>query len=284
MEAAGTEEENADQASQDSDVIVVEGTAGAPPGDPMAAVNETTFRVTQKVDAAVVEPMAEVYEEDLPKPVRNGLRNFLRNLMEPVNFINYLLQLKPGKAIETLGRFAINTTIGIGGLIDVAEEEPFNLPYRRNGFANTLGYYGVGPGPFLILPLVGATTVRDLLGSGLDQLVLPLAVGKPFDTPYYAIPAYTVNSLQYRIDFDQRLDEISDSHDPYTATRRSYLCLREADIAELRNEPLPDCSIDHLMGYDDDYSDLEEDEVLPEVAPADDGYDALENAIMAEPQ
>ncbi len=268
---------------QDGDVIVVEGSGRAPSGDPLAGVNETTYQITQKVDAAVVAPMATVYEEDLPKPVRNGLRNFLRNLMEPVNFINYLLQLKPGKAVETLGRFAINTTVGIGGLIDVAEEKPFNLQYRRNGFANTLGYYGVGPGPFLVLPLFGSTTVRDLLGNGLDQLVVPLALGKPFNTAYYAIPAYTVNSLQDRIDFDERLEDISDSHDPYTAMRRSYLCLREADIAELRNQPLPDCSIDHLMGYDDDYSDLEEDEELPDIVPADDTYDPLENAIRAEP-
>jgi len=262
---------------QDGDVIVVEGSGRAPTGDPLAGVNEATYQITQKVDAAFVEPLSEVYEDDLPKPIRNGLRNFLRNLMEPVNFINYLLQLKPGKAMETLGRFAINTTVGIGGLIDVAEEEPFNLPYRRNGFANTLGYYGVGPGPFLVLPLVGATTVRDLLGSGLDQLVVPLAVGKPFNTPYYAIPAYTVNSLQYRIDFDERLDDISDSHDPYTAMRRSYLCLREADIAELHNRPpAQDCSIDSLMGYNDDYSDLEDDEV-------DEAPDLLDNAIAAEP-
>jgi phospholipid-binding lipoprotein MlaA len=271
-------EEGADQGpAQDSDVIVVEGSVRTPAGDPLASVNETTFQVTQEIDSAIVEPMSEVYEEELPKPVRNGLRNFLRNLMEPVNFINYLLQLKPGKAIETLGRFAINTTIGIGGLIDVAEEKPFNLPYRRNGFANTLGYYGVGPGPYLVLPLVGSTTVRDLLGSGLDQLVLPLAVGKPFNTPYYAIPAYTVNSLQYRMEFDERLDAIEDSHDPYTAMRRSYLCLREADIAALRDLPPPqDCSIDSLMGYNDDYSDLDEEQV-------DEAPDPLDNAISVEP-
>src|SRR3546814_5937005 len=66
----------------------------------------------------------------------------------PVNFLNFLLQFKIGKAAETLGRFVVNTTFGVGGLVDVAKTKPFNLPYRRNGFANTLGFYGVEPGPY----------------------------------------------------------------------------------------------------------------------------------------
>lgn len=229
-------------------VIIVDANAPAPPGDPLENVNIQTYEVIQKVDEAFIAPVAGVYEDDLPKPLRNGLRNFLRNLMEPVNFLNFLLQLKPGKAVETLGRFAINTTIGIGGLFDIAAQEEFNLPYRRNGLSNTLGYYGVGQGPFLVLPLIGATTLRDLIGSSVDQAIVPFAVGAPLNTPYYAIPAYTVNSLQYRMEFDERIAEINDSVDPYFAMRESYLCLREADIAALRNRPPPrDCSIEALM-------------------------------------
>ncbi|MBT8431981.1 MAG: VacJ family lipoprotein [Altererythrobacter sp.] len=229
-------------------VIVVTGEGVDPLKDPLENVNIQAYELTQDIDKALVEPIAEVYEEDLPSPIRKGLRNFLRNLMEPVNALNYLLQLKPGKALETVGRFAINTTVGVGGLFDVAKKEPFDLPYRRNGFANTLGYYGVGPGPFLVLPLVGATTLRDLLGSGIDQSILPFAVGKPFNTPYYAIPAYTVNSLEFRIEFDERIGQINDSDDPYYALRESYLCNREADIAALKNQPPPrDCSIEAIM-------------------------------------
>src|SRR3546814_1283739 len=77
------------------------------------------------------------------------------------NFLNFLLQFKIGKAAETLGRFAVNTTFGVGGLFDVAKTMPFNLPYRRNGFANTLGFYGVEPGPYFYLPLIGSTTLRS---------------------------------------------------------------------------------------------------------------------------
>ena len=229
-------------------VIVVTGEGADPQKDPLENVNIQAYELTRDIDKAFVEPIADVYEEDLPSPVRKGLRNFLRNLMEPVNALNYLLQLKPGKALETVGRFAINKTVGVAGLFDVAKKEPFNLPYRRNGFANTLGYYGVGPGPFLVLPLVGATTLRDLLGSGIDQSILPFAVGKPFNTPYYAIPAYTVNSLEFRIEFDERIGQINDSDDPYYALRESYLCNREADIAALKNQPPPrDCSIEAIM-------------------------------------
>jgi len=246
-------EDAAPQEPGEDDIIRVEGTVLDTPGDPLENINAQTYELTQQVDQAIVGPVAAVYEEDLPKPIRNGMRNFLRNLLEPVNFLNFILQLKPGKAVETLGRFAINTTAGFGGLFDVAATEPFNLPYRRNGLANTLGYYGVGPGPFLVLPLVGATTLRDLVGSTIDQAVVPFAVGAPLNTPYYAIPAYTVNSLQYRMEVDERLAAIRDSDDPYAAMRESYLCLREADIAELRNRPAPrDCSIEALTAEPED--------------------------------
>ncbi|NVE95288.1 MlaA family lipoprotein [Altererythrobacter lutimaris] len=236
----------------DPNVIVVSGASDARKKDPLVQVNETAFAITQSVDAALVEPIADVYEDDIPSPIRKGLRNFFRNLLEPVTALNYFLQLKPGKAFETLGRFGLNSTIGVAGLFDVAKKEPFNLPYRRNGFANTLGYYGVEPGPFLVLPLVGATTLRDLIGGGIDQSFLPLAVGKPFGTPLYAVPAYTVNSLEFRIEFDQRLEDISNSDDPYFAMRETYLCQREADIAALKNRPPPrDCSIEAIMGLDE---------------------------------
>jgi phospholipid-binding lipoprotein MlaA len=122
------------------------------------ALNKVTFAATQAVDRAVIEPAAKAYGKTIPYPIRAGLRHFFTNLTEPVVALNFLLQLKPGKAAETLGRFALNSTVGIGGLLDVAVAKPFKLPYRRNGFANTMAYYGVGPGPFLFVPLVGPTT------------------------------------------------------------------------------------------------------------------------------
>ncbi|CAN5121715.1 VacJ family lipoprotein [soil metagenome] len=215
--------------------MVVVGRAKVP-GDPLQALNAKSYEITQSVDKAVVAPVATAYSKTLPAPVRSGVRNFFNNLAEPVVFLNYLLQIKPGKAAETLGRFAINTSIGVGGLFDMAKRRPFKLPLRRNGFANSMGYYGVKTGAFLYLPLIGPTTVRDLIGLSLDKLVVPVAVGKPFNTPYYSIPAGLVGSIDYRVEFDADLRRINESADPYAAARESYLTGRQAEIDALHSE------------------------------------------------
>lgn len=217
------------------------------PSDPLADLNAKSYEAIQAVDQAVVGPISMGYKSAMPKPVRLGLRNFLRNLEEPVIAFNYLLQLKPGRMVKSVGRLAINSTIGIGGLIDVAKRKPFNLPYTPNGFANTFACYGIGPGPYFFLPLVGPTTLRDLIGVGMDRAALPAVVGKPLDQPYYAIPANVIDSLNDRIDIDEQLKEIrANSTDPYTATRELYLKQRKAEIAaicpkkgEVAEEQLP---------------------------------------------
>lgn len=210
-------------------------------GDPLEGLNSDTYQVVSKVDEAVIEPVAMAYRDGLPHQIRDALSNFFSNLREPIVALNYLLQFKPGKAAETVARFAINSTLGVAGLIDVAEAGPFNLPYRRNGFANTLGYYGVGQGPFLVVPLVGATTLRDMLGSGIDQLVMPTAVGRPFTYPAYGPIAFTVNSLDYRIENDDNIASYSNSADPYAAMRDAYLARRQAEIDALHGRgPLAD--------------------------------------------
>ena len=102
------------------------------------------------------------------------------------------MQLKPRKSLETLGRFAINSTAGIAGLFDVSKNRPINLPRRVNGFAYTLGYYGVKPGPYMYLPLIGPTTVRDLVGRVGDISLLPVVVGGPFSDPAIVAPATVI--------------------------------------------------------------------------------------------
>ncbi len=224
------------QPSQDG-AIVVTARPDSEPGDPMLQLNAQSFQVVQDVDEALVGPVAMAYKDAIPKPIRHGLRNFLRNLTEPIVALNFLLQLKPGKAAETVGRFAVNSTIGIGGLFDVAKREPFKLPYRRNGFANTLGYYGVEPGAYLFLPLIGPTTVRDLIGGTIDGLLLPTAVGAPFNNPYFTLPAATLSALQGRIQIDEQLNALrTQSKDPYIDARDFYLRRRQAEIDALRGQ------------------------------------------------
>lgn len=209
----------------------------AAPGDPMEVVNGKSFAATQAMDRALIGPAALAYQHNVPEPVRSGVRNVLNNLHEPDVFLNFLIQLKPGKAAETLARFVINSTVGGAGLFDMAKRHPFNLPHRHNGFADSLGYYGVKPGPFLYLPLIGPTTVRDLIGGGLDRFVLPLAVGSPFNRLTFTIPVGVVSALDHRAEFDDQLHALHDgTADPYAASRDFYLRRRQAEIDRLRGK------------------------------------------------
>lgn len=219
--------------SAEQNDIVVTGETRAPPGDPLERLNAKSFEAVQSVDKAVVEPVAKAYNKGLPKPVRKGFRNFFSNLQEPVVFAAYLLQFKPGKAIETAGRFTINTTLGVAGLFDVAKRKPFFLPYRPNGLANVLGYYGVGPGPYMYLPIVGPTTLRDIIGDTVDKMVVPMAIGSPFNRPAYVIPATILNQLGERAAFDETIQNIRKADDPYSAYRELYLNQRKAEIEAL---------------------------------------------------
>ncbi len=206
----------------------------ARPGhDPMMGVNTVSFELAQDVDRALIEPLAMAYKKVLPKPARIGLGNFIRNISSPIVFINDLLQLKPGRALKTLGRFVINSTIGVGGLIDVAKNKPFYLPYRHNGFANTLGYYGVKPGPYFFVPFLGPTTLRDLVGGAVDGVILPYGIGAPFNKLYYTLPNGAIRSLNRRVEFDCQLKTIRASADPYAAERAYYFKKREAEIEAL---------------------------------------------------
>lgn len=213
--------------------IVVTGEKGAPKGDPLEQLNAKSFEAVQSVDKAVVEPVAKAYNNGLPRPVRKGLRNFFSNLGDPIVAGAYLLQFKPGKAFETVGRFGINSTLGFVGLFDVAKRKPFYLPHRNNGIANTLGFYGIGPGPYMYLPIVGPTTLRDIVGDTADRLIVPMAIGKPFNRPTYVIPATILNQLGERAAFDETIQAIRKEDDPYTVYKTLYLKQRQAEIDAL---------------------------------------------------
>lgn len=202
--------------------------------DPLAKLNAQSFAAIQAIDKAVVAPVALGYASAVPKPVRNGLRNVLRNLDEPASFLNYILQLKIGRAAKSAVRFGINSTIGVAGLFDMARRKPFNLPYRPNSFANTFACYGVGNGPYFFLPIVGPTTLRDLFGLGLDKAVMPTVVGKPFDDGKVNVALAVVDALTDRVEIDSQLQRIrNESGDPYVAVREVYLAQRRAEIGAI---------------------------------------------------
>ena len=206
--------------------------------DPAEAVNIKSFGAIQAADKAVIGPASRVYEQGVPGPVRSGIHNVIYNLREPTNFLHFLLQHKVGKAAETLARFTLNSTMGWGGVFDVAKRKPFRLPYRRNGLANTMGFYGIGPGPYMFLPLVGPTTLRDFIGITFDRFSAPAALGGPFQTPEYGFSVMVIGGMDDRLRIAPQLAKYRDAvGDPYRATRDFYLRRRQAEIDDLRGHP-----------------------------------------------
>ena len=222
----------APELTHEPDIVVQANPRGRAP-DPLRAVNEKSFEATVAVDDVVARPVAIAYAKAVPEPLRNGLRNALDNLSEPVTFINYLLQLKPVSALRTVARFAINSVIGVGGLFNMAKRKPFGLQRRRNGFANTLGYYGVGQGAFFYVPLVGPTTLRDLVGGFIDRAFLPAVVGRPFNSVAYTAPVGVLSAIDRRGRNDEKIASLRQEEDPYAAARRAYLQRRQAEIDAL---------------------------------------------------
>lgn len=243
---------------ENEEEIVVTAKRRDTPGDPLRSVNEFSYKLTDEVDKAIVGPVAKVYEHVMPKPVRKGMRNFLNNLREPIVFINYLLQLKPGKAVETAGRFAINSTLGLGGVIDVAKRCPFNLPWRPNGFGDTLGVYGVKDGPYIFVPLLGPTTIRDLVGGAVDRVASPIALGGPFKSRTYVVGTNAFRILDTRAEKDDEIEAERNSADPYAARRERYLRDRQTRLDRIRGTETPPETI----------SDEKQDDAVPVDEPA----------------
>ncbi len=233
--AAPPHQHHAAPDNPENDIVVTAERRPTAP-DPFQAVNATSFAVTQAVDSKFIGPVSLYYKKHVPSPFRKGVHNLIYHLREPIVFLNFLLQHKIGKAAETVGRFAVNSTAGAGGLVDVAKRKPFYLPRRGNGFADTLGFYGVPNGPFMFLPIVGPTTVRDLFG-GFVRAILPIGIGKPFNTRYYALSAGVLGALDHRADFDEELHILHDNvPNPYAATRDFYLRRRQAEIDYLKGK------------------------------------------------
>ena len=220
-------------------VIVVSAPPRPTPADPLEHVNIKTFEVMQSVDHGFVAPIAFGYRRIAPTPLRDGIHNLLGNLDEPIVFLNFLAQHKVGKATETFGRFAINSTLGVAGLFDVARKKRFRLAHRPNGFADTMGFYGIRPGPFFFLPLVGPTTLRDIAGGLVDRLVLPLGVGVPFNQISYTLPTGALKGLDHRLRFDGELRTQRAASEPYVSAREYYLARRQREIDDLRGVRSP---------------------------------------------
>ncbi len=138
----------------------------AHPQDPLEPWNRGVYRFNDVLDTNVVKPVAETYQEFTPDPVRKGVGNFFSNIRDVWSSVNAALQLRPQEALENLFRVGVNTTLGLGGILDVATD--MGIPRTRIDFGQTLGRWGVPSGPYLVLPLLGPSSVRDATGTGIQ--------------------------------------------------------------------------------------------------------------------
>ncbi|MGD0190181.1 MAG: VacJ family lipoprotein [Rhizomicrobium sp.] len=202
--------------------------------DPFEPMNRAVFTFDEKFDKYVVLPAAGFYLGYVPVPIRKGLHNAVANLNSPVTFANDLFQGEVGQAGRTLGRFGLNSTVGLGGLVDVAT--PAGLTAHRSDFGQTLARFGIGEGPFVVLPIIGPEPPRDMVGDAVDLAIDPLTY-LPGSLPLgdrigIAIGFHVVNPFERHarnIFLRQELEK--DSLDPYATMRSTYRQVRAREIA-----------------------------------------------------
>ncbi|MEI9995460.1 MAG: VacJ family lipoprotein [Rhizomicrobium sp.] len=210
--------------------------------DPFESLNRHVFAFNRGLDNRVALPAATFYKSVTPTTLRVHLHDFLTNLHLPVTFANDVLQGHLERSGEALGRFAVNSTLGAAGVFDVATD--WDMPYHEEDFGQTLGYYGVGEGPYLMVPLGGPATPRDIAGGVADGYINPLGYLRWRHKNYYwSWPLRVLSLVDSRSLSIDALREIQRSSiDLYATTRSLY---RQSRNAEIRNgEPdvtgLPD--------------------------------------------
>lgn len=208
------------------------------PQDPFERFNRGVYQFNDTVDRAVVRPIAAMYTDLTPSGARSCVSNIFSNFGDIWSGINSFLQGRGVDFFNTLGRVLFNTTVGLGGCFDVATANGANrIP---NDFGTTLGVWGVGQGPYLVLPLIGPSTVRDTGGLLGDWVANPVTPGSINDVPVRNTVwgTYFVSKRADLLQASDTLDSIA--LDPYSFTRDAYLQRREALLKGLDNADLPD--------------------------------------------
>jgi phospholipid-binding lipoprotein MlaA len=196
--------------------------------DPWAGLNRPIFRFNDGLDRYILEPVARGYDFVTPDVVQGGITNFFANLWFPVVFTNCLLQGKPDQAAQSFGRFFTNTTIGLAGFIDVASYK--GVPSPNEDFGQTLGYWGVGTGPYLVLPLWGPSNIRDTGGRFVDSATRVW----PYFVPWWVSSGSgVIEIVNTRARYLEQVKDLRESSvDYYAAVRDAYLQRREALVED----------------------------------------------------
>jgi len=195
--------------------------------DPIEPTNRFFYRVNDTIDTYALRPAAVAYRDVVPGAVRRPIHNVLSNIGTPVVFANDVLSAKPRRAGDSLMRFLINSTAGVGGLFDVATD--WGYPDHNSDFGLTLALWGVGDGPFLFLPVLGPSNPRDAVGFGTNVVLDPLTWASFGGSATLGYARYGANALDTRERLIEPIDQIKRSAlDPY-ATFRSLARQNRAD-------------------------------------------------------
>jgi phospholipid-binding lipoprotein MlaA len=213
--------------------LLLQGCAGirpsgvaADPRDPWEGMNRRVYAFNDSVDRAVIRPVALAYDRVTPSPVRAGVRNFLGNLGDVWTAANAGLQLKGRAASESFMRVVINSTLGLYGLLDIASEA--GLPKYKEDFGQTLGYWGVKPGPYVVLPLMEPGTLRDTAALLLDMQAKP---GQFFNDSGMRTGLTVLGLTEKRAGLMLASDAVQQAAlDPYSFVRDAWLQKRENEV------------------------------------------------------
>jgi phospholipid-binding lipoprotein MlaA len=257
--------------------------------DPFESANRKVFKFNKALDTAILKPVAKGYRKVVPRPVRTGVRNVFSNLGEVLTITNDVLQGKTGHAVEDLTRFVFNSTFGILGIFDVASH--MGLEKRNEDFGQTLGVWGVKPGPYLVLPFLGPSNGRDLVGTGVGfyagnnattyhdgekvYVLQPISNLNPDSHRIGTYALQVVDTRESLLDLEKTLDTLA--IDEYATVRDAYLQNRRFKVYD--GNPPEDPSL-----YPEEF--VEDDELLEGDLEAglEDDEALLANAGNAAPQ
>ena len=214
--------------------------------DPIEPINRAIFSFNNVADRVVLEPVAKGYKK-LPSPIQSGISNFLSNLRAPLVVINQLLQGQGENAMQSTGRFFVNSTVGVFGLIDVAEK--IGLEEKEEDFGQTLATWGVGDGFYIVLPLFGPSNLRDTTGMVMTMITDPINAYAVSEGEAWIVPMRTAaNAVDQRSKIIDEVNALRDnSLDYYASVRSSYYQNRRAAINNIDDNeltPLPLISIE----------------------------------------
>lgn len=209
--------------------------------DPLAPINRQIYRFNSLLDSAVLKPLAKGYMKVTPRPVRQSVTNFFANLTLPVTIANDLLQLQPLNAVRDTGRFLADSTVGIGGLFTPASS--WGMPAHEETLGTTMARWGIPSGPYLVLPILGPSTLRSAVGNYFDSFASPLYGGTI--PPAERNPLVLLQGVEERakyLSYDQMLEQ---AYDPYALIRNTFL----ENLDQRVRKNLPNYNPNQLPNY-----------------------------------